>query len=146
MKKQDPASKFCECYDCTFVNPAQTATTPKPQTPLTDALLDERGNKAILPNDHNATGWSSFDCYAFIDHARSLEIKLQALTQTPPSVDELAKKWATKYRKGDGIDEPFIQVADAIKSAITEATAALQAQLKDAIQLERERNETANAH
>jgi hypothetical protein len=50
---------------------------PKPQTPLTDALLDLRGNKRILPNDHNLTGWSSEDCYAFIDHARSLEIKLQ---------------------------------------------------------------------
>lgn len=42
-------------------------------TPKTNALLDERGNIKMLPNDKDACGWSSVDMAAFIALAHTLE-------------------------------------------------------------------------
>lgn len=74
------------------------------QTPRTDALVDLLGNKRILPNDHNASGWSSIDTNAFIDFARNLERELvsankerdefhQALLNREKSLQRSGEAW-----------------------------------------------------
>ena len=47
-------------------------------TPRTDALVDARGKERILPNDRNATGWSSLDTSAFIELTYQLERELNS--------------------------------------------------------------------
>ena len=79
---------------------------PKPQTPLTDAIANEMYRSGI--DSHH-------DGQMAINHARSLELKLQALTQTPPSVEEIVEKWSAGTKS-----------AYCIKSAIQEALALSQ--------------------
>lgn len=108
--------------------------TPTPRTTL---LVDVHGNKKILPNDHNLTGWSSLDTNAFIDHARTLETELSAALKERDELREQSKEifcpWCRcTYRKGDDAYASILRhLETCLKHPITERNQ-LRTQLAEA--------------